>query len=139
MSETITFLRGMFVEHKKKIKFLSAGAFNTFFGISFYIALTLSGDFLRKHYILTLVISQIVSTLVAYVVYKAFVFETKGNYLKELIKFFSIYYVNYAINLAVLPLCVELLGIQPIYVQIVFTIAMVIASFILHSRFTFAR
>lgn len=139
MSETIAFLRDMLLEHKKKLKYLSAGVFNTFFGVSFYIALTLSGDFLRQNYLLTLAISQVVATLVAYFVYKTFVFETKGNYLKEIGKFFSIYYVSYLVNWAVLPFFVEVFSLEAIYVQIAFTGIMVVWTFILHSRFTFAK
>lgn len=90
------------------VRYLCVGAFNTLFGYGSF-ALTL---FLLDHMVpakelyLTVIAASLISTplniTVAYFGYKLFVFQTKGNYLREWIKCFGVYGVGMLPGLFVL-------------------------------------
>lgn len=125
--------------HELKLRYIIVGGFNTLFGIAFFFVLRYLDPQFSKHYFLWLIFAQLVCTTVAYFLYKFLVFRTSGDYVRELIAFFSSYYVNYAINWAVLPICVELFGIDPLVVQTVFILAMVVVGFFWNSTITFRQ
>lgn len=89
-------------------KYLLVGVWNTVFGFVAYSFLTYL--FTRNYeqgYFFAAVISYALGVTHSYLTYKFFVFKTRGNYLAEYIKCWSVYLLGYLGYLMFLPLSVE--------------------------------
>lgn len=123
-------------QHREMINYLLVGGWNTVFGYLAFLALyyLLSA---RMHYMILLVISGILSITNAYVGYKVFVFRTKGNYLKEYLRFYIVYGGAMALNFVLLPVAVEIFRLSPPIAQGGLTFINVIFSYFGHKNFSF--
>jgi putative flippase GtrA len=124
------------VKHKSKIAYLLVGGWNTFFG---YGAFALLYYFLssKTHSAVILTISYVISITNAFIGYKIFVFRTKGNILREYIRFYVVYGGAFLINLVLLPLCMNHLLLSAYVSQAFITMLTVVASYVFHSVYTF--
>ena len=120
------------------LRFLIVGVFNTAFGfLLFALMLHLAGD--HVHYLVVLVFATIIAVLVAFAVYRTFVFRVRGNVLRDLGRFSLVYVGVLAANVIVLPLLVEVAGLPVLTAQAIVVVAAVVASFLLHRSFSFRR
>lgn len=121
----------------RRVKYVAVGAWNTVFGylafIALYLGLTPSG----VHYLIVLVLSQIVGLTNAYVCYKVFVFKTRGNVLKEYLRFYVVYGSTFVINIALITLFIEVFRLNAILSQGVISGLVVVISYFAHSNFSF--
>jgi putative flippase GtrA len=92
----------------------------------------------RLHYMVVLGITQITCVAFAYLTNKFLVFRTAGNYLRESGKFVLFHLSYFLVNLAALPLLVEIAGMSPVWGQTMFAVAVIITSYFWHSNITFA-
>ncbi|MBI5700622.1 GtrA family protein [Candidatus Saganbacteria bacterium] len=130
-------MRLFFHTHKEKINYLLAGIWNTIFGyLAFILLYRLFSE--KMHYLILFIISNIASITNAYISYKIFVFKTKGKYLKEYMRFYFVYGFSIVVNLALLPLIVEFLRINPIIAQVPLIFLNVIISYLGHKKFSFS-
>ena len=129
-------MRRIFQRHQEKINYLLVGGWNTVFGYLAFVALYL---LLAKqiHYLILLVLANILSITNAYLGYKIFVFKTKGNYVREYLRFYLVYGATLLLNLLFLPICVNFLGISPVLAQGGFIFVNVIFSYLGHKYFSF--
>jgi putative flippase GtrA len=129
-------MKAMVLRHKQKLAYLAVGGWNTVFGIgSFSILYYLfSGLF---HYSAILTLSYIMSITNAYVCYKLFVFRTKGNIIKEYLRFYVVYGASFIINLLLFPVFTKFIGINAYYAQVVITAVIVAISYVSHKNFSF--
>ena len=143
------------------IRYLIAGAWNTLFGYGAYaIATYLLTGRVPYAYMVASCISTVFAITNAYIGYKFFVFKTKGNYLKEYLRFYVVYGTAGLINLALLPFLVvavrRFFGVRSIFLfwighhalsltaasapylaGAVLTFGTVIISFVGHRQFSF--
>jgi putative flippase GtrA len=124
--------------HRVKLRFLLAGAFNTLLGLSLYPLLYVLIEPQGRHYLSLLVVSQTLCIGVAFLTNKHLVFQSSGNGLHELGKFLGFHLAYFVVNLLVLPLLVEGLGMNPMLAQTGFAICVIVTSYLWHSRITFA-
>ncbi len=96
---------------RQEVRYLLAGSWNTVFGLgcSYFLYWLLHRYF---HYMLILVFTNILAVSMAYMTHKMFVFRTKGNVVREYIKFYFVYGACFLFGLATLPVCIELLGLD---------------------------
>ncbi len=133
------------IPREQFLRFLLAGGWNTFFGYAvFALATYLLSGRIPYAYMVALVVSNIISITAAYVVYKFFVFRTKGNYLREYLRFYVVYGAAFGLNLVALPVLVGVLGsvigqedFIPYLAQGAFTCFYVVFSFVAHKNFSF--
>ena len=121
----------------KPLRFLMVGGLNTALGLTFYPVLLWSVPWLRIHYMVALLIAQVVATLFAFMTYKLLVFQTQGRTGRELVRFLAFYLANYAVNWAALPLLVEVAHLPPIIAQLGFAVTLAVLSWFWHNRVTF--
>lgn len=122
--------------NKKIIRYITVGIWNTLFSYAAFIFLYfLTNSWL--HYMLILVLSQIVGLTNAYVCYKLLVFKTKGNIVREYFRFYVVYGSTFIVNLLLIALFVEALGINPVISQGVIAIIVVTIAYFGHSHFSF--
>ena len=125
-------------DREQGLRFLLIGAFNTAFGfVLFALLLHLAGD--HVHYLVVLVAATIVAVLVAFAGYRTFVFRVRGDVLGDLARFSLVYAVALAVNLAALPLLVEVFQTPILLAQAIVVVGTVIASFLAHRSFSFRR
>jgi len=129
----------------QRIAFLMVGGFNTAFGFGAFVA----ADFLvgrpldpvigeAAASLVTLVIAHIVGVLMAFVLYRRFVFKVVGHVWRDLARFESVYLLSLGINAVVLPILVTL-GAPRIPAQLAITIATAVISYVAHKYFSFRR
>ena len=126
----------LYREHKQKIDYLLVGAWNTVFGYLVFIALYFI-FFAQVHYLLLLVISNILSITNAYIGYKMFVFKTKGNYWREYLRFYLVYGAALVLNVILLPVGVEIFRLSPPLAQGGLMFLTVIFSYYGHKNVSF--
>ena len=123
--------------HQTKVRFLITGALNTIVGLTVYPLIYFVLAPLKLHYLLILVISQTLSLTFSFLTNKFLVFQTSGNYLREIGKFLTIHLIYFLANLAALPGLVELAGMNPVGAQTLFAVLIILTSYFWHSRITF--
>lgn len=128
--------RGVGLLARQKVRYLIAGGWNTLFGVgtSFLLYWLLHQ---RIHYMVILIIGNIIAVTMAYVSYKLFVFRTRGNILVEYLRFYMVYGVGIVVGLVASPFCIEVLGMNFYVSQLLILIVTVASSFIAHKRFSF--
>ncbi len=129
-------MRELWQTHNKKFRYLAASLWNTLFGYLAFIALYHLGNLFQLHYLFALAASQFLGIANAYLGYKHFVFKTQGEYLREYFKFSGVYWVVFLVNLFLLPLIVGWVHIGPVLAQALILPAAIIASYVIHSRFS---
>ena len=75
----------------------------------------------------------------AYVGYKYVVFRTSGGLRREVPRFALVYIGALAVNLVVFPWLTRSLGLNAYLSQAIFTVALVICTYILNKRFSFRQ
>jgi len=124
------------VWHNEKIRYLIIGVFNTFFGYSvFAILWMLWGKSI--HYVGILSISHAINVTCAFFGYRIFVFRKKGDGLGDFVRFNAVYLGAFIFNIVVLPILIEGMHFHPLVAQAFVVILTVVASYILHRRFSF--
>lgn len=91
---------------RRFINYIFVGAVNTAFGYGLFALLVYAT---RGRYMVASVVSQIAGVTFSYLTYKFLVFKTKGDYLREYVKCWSVYGAAAALNVAALPACVWIL------------------------------
>jgi putative flippase GtrA len=125
-------------ERERGLRYLLVGAWNTVFGYGVFAALQLTlGD--RVGYIILLAVAQVLGTLNAFIGYRTLVFRVEGDVLRDLGRFSTVYLGAFLVNLAALPLLVEVFGVPVLLAQAVVVAATVVASFFVHRGFSFRR
>jgi putative flippase GtrA len=129
------------------IRYLLVGGFNTVFGYGVFALLnwlfTGLGSF---SYMYAAILANLISITVAFLNYKWFVFRTRGNYLMEWIRCFSVYGTSALIGLAGLPILVPILRnhlhrpeLASYIAAAIMTVVTVLFSFIGHRNFSFRQ
>jgi putative flippase GtrA len=129
-------MKDFYRKHDEKIKYLIIGVWNTLFGYSIFIGLYyLLHE--RFNYLIILVFSYVVGITNSYICYKIFVFKTKGNYFAEYLRFFLVYGASFLINIILMPLFVEIMGLKPVPAQGIILFFTVIVGYLGHKHFSF--
>ncbi len=84
-----------------------------------------------------LVFSSVVNITQAYVCHKFFVFKTKGNYLKEYLRYYMVYSIPMALGFVFFPFCIEVLKMNFYFTQALLTFVTVIISYFGHKNISF--
>ena len=129
------------------IRYLLTGAWNTLFGYGSFALLTyLLTGVVPFAYMLAAAICTVLNITVSYLSYKAFVFQTKGNWLREYLRCYVVYGSMALVNLALLPVVVWLLNLlfarppwSPYVAGAILMAGAVILSFVGHKQYTFAE
>jgi putative flippase GtrA len=129
-------LRGLAAS--ERVRFLVVGGFNTVLGFGIFVVLqTTLGD--RIGYLAVLTLATAIAILAAYCGHRWITFQVRGQWLLDLARFSSVFIAVFVLNVAALPLLVEVVGVPPIPAQGAFVVVTVIASYVGHRNFSFRR
>lgn len=122
----------------QSIRFILVGVYNTVFGYILFSALYFAiGN--NIHYSLILLISYLIGILNNFIVFKIFVFNTKGNWIKECFTTYLSYSVIYPVNAFLLFISIDLYGLSVYVGQAVAVIIMPIITYFILKRFAFKK
>lgn len=93
----------------------------------------------RIHYLVIMVLATIINITNAFICHKFFVFKTKGNYLREYLRYYVVYSVPIGISLISFPFCIEILKINFYVTQALLTLITVIISYFGHKHVSFKK
>ena len=117
--------------------YLTVGGWNTVFGIGFYaLAYLWLKDYIN--YLFLLIPCNIIAITNAYLCYKLFVFRTRGNWLREYLRFYVIYGFSMVIGMGLVAFGVQVFTLHPIVAQALATGVTIVASFFGHKNISFA-
>ncbi len=119
------------------IRYLFVGGWNTLFGVGLY-AVAYYFWHEHIHYLALVIPCNILAITNAYVCYKLFVFRTRGNWLREYLRFYVVYGAAMLMGFVLMALFVELLHMHPVLASISITGITIVCSFFGHKRISFA-
>jgi putative flippase GtrA len=129
------------------VRYIVVGGFNTVFGYGLFALLNwLFRGLGSYNYMYAAVLANVIAISVAFLGYKWFVFQTRGNYLIEWIRCYAVYGSSALIGLASLPIMVPILrhvlhrpGQAPYIAGALLTMVTVLFSFFGHKNFSFRQ
>ena len=116
------------------------GIWNTIFGYLAFVAAYSVTRWLDIHYMWSYIPAHLMAVGNAWLCQRTFVFG-KGDLgaARSFLRFSSVYWVQFAINLVMLPLLVELTGVSPLIVQAFIVGTAAFVNYTIHARWSFAR
>ena len=122
----------------ERLRFLLVGGLNTAVGYGLFALVQWSvGRWIS--YFASLLIAHLCASLLAFVLYRRFVFRVSGNVVVDFLRFQTVYLIPLAANLVVLPILVAGLGWNVYLAQASIVIVTTIVSFLGHKYFSFRR
>lgn len=124
----------MYIDTKKK--YLIAACWNTVFGYSssVYLYYLLKNIF---NTITIVIVANIITISMSFIVHKFLVFNSKGNWLVEYLRCYLVYGVSSFFGISILWFLVDFYHMKYWIAQGVAIIIMGIFTYVSHSRFTF--
>lgn len=123
---------------REHIRFLIWGGLNTVFGLLlFYFLQWQLGKYIG--YFVVFLCSFVISSIISFLGYKLFVFKVRGNWLKDFLKFISVYTVPLVANALALPILVSVMNINVYLSQTLIVIFSALVSYFGHKYFSFSR
>lgn len=127
-----------FVRQREQLQYLVVGAWNTLFGYAVWALLqTLLHD--RLGFEAIVVLSYPIAIANAYLTYRYIVFRSHGPILMEIPRFSVVYLLTMIANLVALPVLLSVLPFSIYVTQAIFTVGVVVASYLGHRRFSFGH
>jgi putative flippase GtrA len=125
-----------YFRRREQLLYLVVGGWNTVFGYGVWAILQfLLGGHL--HYLVVVLVAWPIAVLNAYVGYRYVVFRSRGPILRELPRFSLVYFVTLIVNLALLPVALNVLPFNIYVVQALLTAVVVVSSYLSHRYYSF--
>ena len=120
----------------ERLRFLIVGGVNTVFGYAFSLTFyyQVEGALPTP---LILVINTLVSITFSFVLYKVFVFRTKGNWLTEYLRSYVVYGASSFVGIIITWILVDFFDFEFWIVQSALLVFVVMTSYFGHRNFTF--
>jgi putative flippase GtrA len=118
---------------KQFIRYALVGCLNTVIGLGSYTVLVLLG----VNYILSSFISSVLGVSNSYFCNKFFTFKSKKFNLPEMLRFISVYVMNYIVGVFILILFVEVFKMNKIIANYVLQVFATIVTYFAHRFFSF--
>jgi len=94
---------------------------------------------LELHYFIAILIAQVIAIIVAFPLYRAFVFESTSSIRSDFIRFLGVWSSGTVAGFIATPILVELFGVHPFWAQVSAILVISVGSFLFHRFFTFGR
>ena len=122
--------------NSRPLRFLITGGWNTAFS---YISMAVLYYFFsaKFHYMVIVISASIINITQAYITHKFIVFKTRGNYLKEYLRYYVVYAVPLGLSFLFFPVFIDFLKINFYVTQAILTFFTVIISWFGHKNISF--
>lgn len=122
----------------ERFRFLVVGGVNTGFAYVVFAVLVVLFEAV-VHYTLLLVATHVISVLFAYVLHRTLVFRIRGRWLRDLPRYWSVHLTGLGLNLVLLPILVDVVGMEVLVGQAFALFATAALSYLGHKHFSFRR
>lgn len=133
------------VANRPEIRYLFFGGLNTAFSYGLYslflvllALLHVPGDF-----VIATALSWLISNATSFVLQRRYVFRSRGHRFREFVRFSSVTFGSFLANIALGAFAVGVLGltgtVEKLVSQLVITVVLVIATYVLHKFFSFGQ
>ncbi len=127
----------LYKKYKEIINYLIFGGLTTLISIITY---ALFAKLFHIDYLISNVLSWIISVLFAYITNKIFVFESKSKKnIKEITSFFFFRVVSLIMEMVILYIFVDMLHIDDLVTKIIAQIIVIVANYIFSKVFVFKK
>jgi putative flippase GtrA len=124
----------------ERVRFLAVGATNTLVGYLLFAAFYKLAFFgMAFGYLVSLVLSYCFSMMLAFTLYRRFVFRVSGHVMRDFAAFVAVNLLAIGINVASLPFLVEVAGVSPLISQALILVCTTLVSFLGHKSVSFRR
>ena len=120
----------------EKLRFLLVGGFNTVFAYGVFALLL---EVIKLPYMLSLIVQYFITVNVSIATMRYYVFQSKGDIIKEFIKAWGVYAGLFCFNSVGLSFLVEICGIDPLWAQGIYLVFSTIVTYLLHKYFSFYK
>jgi putative flippase GtrA len=128
------------VLNDQRFKFLAVGGVNTLVGYVLFAGLyTFVFAGIPFGYLASLALSYAGAIVLAFFLYRRFVFPVTGHLLRDFARFVSVYALSIGINALALPVLVELAHLDPLLAQAIILVSTTLVSYFGHRYFSFRR
>jgi putative flippase GtrA len=135
VAEAVSSLLDLARKHEEKLRYLGVSAWNYVFGNVVYIAgVTVFG---KGSYLWMLVPANILGITNNFLGFKFLVFRTRGNYLREYLRMYVVYWPMILAQAFALPVLVRWLHLDPRIANPLWGVIAFVAAYFLHRVFTF--
>jgi putative flippase GtrA len=125
-----------YFRRREQLLYLVVGGWNTVFGYGVWALLQyMLGNHL--HYLVIVLVAWPIAVLNAYFGYRYVVFRSRGPILRELPRFSLVYFVTLLVNLALLPVALNVLPFNIYVVQALLTVVVIVCSYVSHRYYSF--
>ena len=122
----------------ERVRFIIVGGINTGIGYALFV-LVQWGIGSVISYFGSLILAHLISSAIAFALYRVFVFRVRGRLASEFFRFQSVYVIPLAANVAILPMLVHLLGWNVYLAQALIVVMSATLSYLGHKYFSFRR
>jgi len=133
-------IKELFNQYKEIINYLIFGVLTTLVN---YITYLILAKLLNIDYMVSTVVSQIISIIFAYVTNKLFVFKTKDlstkQLLQEMVSFFGFRIISLLLDMGFMYLFVDILHLNDTIMKLVSNVLIVIANYVFSKLFIFKK
>lgn len=105
--------------------------------LGYILLMALGNKVLHWHYMVAILVAQVITICTAFWFYRGFVFRSKGTVWGDFLRFLSIWMTGAIAGIIGTPLLVEFLHIDPVIAQILAIIIVAVFSFLGHTFFSF--
>ena len=122
----------------ERTRFLIIGGINTVVAYGLFVAFEAA---FGGRYLLSLLLSYLVATMLAFVLHRRFTFAVTGraSLVADFLRFESVYVVMLSANAVLLPVLVELAGWSSLAAQAAIITVTTVMSYLGHKFFSFRR
>lgn len=122
----------------ERTRFIIIGGINTVVAYGLFVAFEAA---FGGRYLLSLLLSYLVATMLAFVLHRRFTFAVTGraSLVADFLRFESVYVVMLSANAVLLPVLVELAGWSSLAAQAAIIIITTVMSYLGHKFFSFRR
>ena len=128
----------MRAESGRITRFLVTGVWNTAFGAIVYIVLY-EGLKQWVNYLVLLIPGNILAITNAYICYKLFVFKTRGNIIREYLRFYVVYGGAMLLGFVLMFVLVDGLKLNPVAAQVLCVPISIVFSYCSHRNYSFRK
>lgn len=104
-----------------------------------YLGLVAGGLALGWHYMLAILVAQVITIAGAFPAYRTLVFASRGSWRTDLLRFLSVWSSGMVAGFVATPLLVEVFGMPPLLAQVVAIVVVAVGSYLGHRFFSFRQ
>lgn len=118
------------------IRFLGVGFWNLLFSAACF-AILLKVVFRGSHYMMVLVLSTILGVTNSFICHRWITFRSKAPILRAYFRFYVVYGLQIGLTFVLMPVCVELLKVDPVLSQVSLAVLTTVLTYIGHQKYSF--